>query len=227
MITPDLITRSSRRTLSLAILKDGQIVVKAPLKMSGSAIEKFVYEKQDWIKQKLAYIENNRRKYDDIISYSKFLLFGNRYDLKIANVKTIQTSKDEMCIFMPKTIPQDKLLIKLKSWYKKTARKILEERIDYISNLIKLQPNALKITDSKGRWGACNSKGNISFNFRVVMLEPAVIDYVIVHELCHLIEMNHSKKFWNIVNSFLPNAQELKNKIKEYSFLLGLFTNKM
>ena len=105
----------------------------------------------------------------------------------------------------------------------KMAKNILEERVSYISNLIKLRPNNMKITDSKGRWGACNSNGNISFNFRVVMLEPAVIDYVIVHELCHLIEMNHSKKFWGIVNSFLPNASELKHKIKDYGFLLGLY----
>ena len=227
MITPDLITRSNRKTLSLSILKDGQIIVKAPTKMSGSAIEKFIYEKQDWIKQKLAFIENNRQKYDDIISYKKFLLFGNRYELKLADVKTIQTSQTQMCIYMPKTVTQDKMFTKLKNWYKKTAKNILEERVNYISNLVKLQPNSIKITDSKGRWGACNSKGNISFNFRVVMLEPAVIDYVIVHELCHLVEMNHSKKFWSLVNSFLPNAPELKNKIKEYGFLLSLFSNKI
>ena len=226
MITPDLITRSNRRTLSLAILKDGKIVVKAPIKMSGEAIQKFIYEKQDWIKQKLAFIENNRQKFDEIISYSKFLLFGNRYELKLANVKTIQTSDSEMCIYIPKTVPEDKIHIKIKNWYKKTARSILEDRVKYISSIIKLKPNILKITDNKGRWGACNSKGTISLNFRVVMLEPAVIDYVIVHELCHLVEMNHSRKFWNLVNSFLPNASELKQRIKEYSFLLGLFNNK-
>ena len=227
MITPDLITRSNRRTLSLSILKDGQIVVKAPTKMSGGAIEKFVYEKQDWIKQKLAIIENNKQKFDDVITYKKFMLFGNRYDLKLSDVKTIQTSNNDMCIYMPKSIDQDKIYTKLKSWYKKMAKNTLEERLNYISNLIKLRPNNMKITDSKGRWGACNSKGNISFNFRVVMLEPAVIDYVIVHELCHLIEMNHSKKFWNLVNSFLPNAPELKQKIKDYGFLLELFNAKL
>lgn len=227
MITPDLVTRSNRRTLSLAVLKDGQIVVKAPLKMSMQSIERFVYEKQDWIKQKLALIENNRQKFDDVISYNKFLLFGNRYDLKLASVKNIQTSNSELCIYMPKNIAQEKIMSKIKNWYKKMAKSTLEERINYISGLIKIYPKSMKITDSKGRWGACNSKGNISFNFRVIMLEPAVIDYVIVHELCHLIEMNHSKKFWNIVNSFLPNAPELKEKIKEYSFLLTLFHNKV
>lgn len=226
MITPDLVSRSNRRTLSLSILKDGKIVVKAPLKMSNEAIAKFVYEKQDWIQEKLAFLHNNHQKFDDIINYKKFLLFGNRYELRFSNVKKIQTSADEMAIIVPKTIPEDKVLQKLKLWYKKYAKEILEQRLEYISNLMKIVPSAMKINDTKGRWGACNSRGVISFNFRVVMLEPSIIDYVIVHELCHLVEMNHSKKFWNLVYSFLPNAGAEKKKIKDYGFLLTLFTNK-
>ena len=223
MITPDLISRSNRKTLSLSILKDGQIVIKAPLKMSDDAIEKFVFEKQHWIRQKLAYIEHNKEKFDEVMNLKKFLLFGNEYTLKLANIKKIETSNNEMSIYVPNNIPEDKVFQKLKNWYKKIAKNILEERLNYICGIIKLKPNNFRISDSKGRWGACNSRGSISFNFRVVMLPPAVIDYVIVHELCHLIEMNHSKKFWDLVNSFLPNTNSLKQKIKEYSFLLSLY----
>jgi len=223
MITPDLITRSNRQTLSLSILKDGQVVVKAPLRMDNETISKFVREKQSWISEKLAFLQSNRQKFDDIISYKKFLLFGNRYDLKLSSVKKIQTSKEDMCIFMPKSTPEDKIFAKLKAWYKKQAKQILEERTAYLSSLIKIAPNSIRINDTKGRWGACNSKGQISFNFRVIMLEPQIIDYVIIHELCHLVEMNHSRRFWSLVSSFLPNAAIQKQKIKEYSFLLQLF----
>lgn len=222
MITPDLITRSNRKTLSLSILKDGQIVIKAPLKMSNETIQKFVYEKQKWIREKLAIIENNQTKYQEIISYQKFLLFGNRYSLKFADVKKIQTSSEEMVIYIPNNIPKEKVLSKLKAWYKKTAKTTLEQRLDYITKLIKLCPTSMKISDSKGRWGVCTSKGTISFNFRVIMLEPEIIDYVIIHELCHLVEMNHSKRFWNLVTSFMPSAPAQKQKIKEYSFLLSM-----
>lgn len=223
MITPDLITRSSRHTLSLSILKDGQVVVKAPLRMPREQIDKFVYEKQGWIREKLAFIEQNRQKYDDILSYKKFLLFGNQYSLRLADVKKIETSSEKMLILMPKTTPEEKILPKIKSWYKKQAKIILEERMEYICSRIKLAPTSMRISDSKGRWGACNSKGTISFNFRIIMLEPSIIDYVIVHELCHLVEMNHSKKFWTLVNTFLPSASASKMKIKEFGFLLGLF----
>lgn len=223
MITPDLISRSNRRTLSLSILKDGQIVVKAPLKMSNETISKFIFEKQSWIQEKLAFLHNNRQKFDNVLSYKKFLLFGNEYDIKLASVKKIQTSNDDMTILVPVQTPKDKIIPKLVQWYKKYAKTILEERVAYLSNIMKLTPTSLKITDTKGRWGACNSRGVISFNFRVVMLDPSIIDYVIVHELCHLVEMNHSQKFWNLVFSFLPSAKTTKQKIKEYGFLLTLY----
>jgi len=226
MITPDLITRSNRRTLSLSILKDGQIVIKAPLKMSREAINNFVYEKQNWIREKLAIIENNKQKYDQIINYKKFLLYGNQYSVKLSDIKKIEVNHAEQCIYIPTVTPSDKILSKLKSWYKKTAKTILEERVNYLSKLLKLAPNNIRISDSKGRWGACNTKGMVSFNFRVIMLEPAVIDYVIIHELCHLIEMNHSKRFWNLVIGFMPNAPTQKQKIKDFSFLLSLYNER-
>lgn len=209
--------------MSLAVLKDGQVVVKAPLRLSKESIDKFVFEKQDWIREKLAIIEGNRQKFDDIISYKKFLLFGNKYDLKLSAVKKIETAQDEMTIYMPSTTPSDKILPKLKTYFKKQAKIIIDERLNYLSSIMKLKPANVRISDSKGRWGACNSRGCISFNFRVIMLEPAIIDYVIVHELCHLVEMNHSKRFWGLVTNFLPNASVSKNKIKEYGFLLSLY----
>ena len=84
----------------------------------------------------------------------------------------------------------------------------------------------MKISDSSGRWGSCSSKGVICFNWRVIMLPPTIIDYVIIHELCHLVEMNHSKKFWRQVETFLPNTPKLKEAIKEYGFLLSMFRDK-
>ena len=111
----------------------------------------------------------------------------------------------------------------MKLWYKKVAKKVLGDRLAYVESRLKLKSKSMRITDSKGKWGSCNSFGTIVFNWRVVMLPPDLIDYVIVHELCHLVEMNHSKKFWAIVERFLPKSPVLKKNIKEYGFLLGLF----
>ena len=221
MITPDYIERSNRRTLSLSVLKDGNVVVKAPINMRDETINRFVEEKQDWIRSKLFMINKTISKFDDVVHYKQFLLYGNRYTLLLDNVKKIETN-DNFQIVIPNKTEPDKILKTMKSWYKKVAKQVLAERLAFIESRIKLKSNAFRIGDSKGRWGSCNSRGVICLNFRVIMLPPAIIDYVIVHELCHLVEMNHSKNFWNLVSRFLPNVQQLKKSIKEYGFLLGL-----
>lgn len=224
MITPDYIEWSKRKTLSLSVMKDGNVVVKAPIGMRNETINHFVEEKQAWIRDKLFLINKTKVKFDDVVHYQRFLLYGNKYSLILDNVKKIETN-DKFQIIMPQKIEREKILKTLKNWYKKIAKQILEDRLKFIESRIKLKSSLLRISDSKGRWGSCNSKGVITFNFRVIMLPPAIIDYVIIHELCHLVEMNHSKNFWKLVETFLPKAPELKMSIKEYGFLLSLFNN--
>lgn len=224
MITPDYIERSNRKTLSLSVLKDGSVVVKAPIRMRDETINKFVEDKQNWIREKLLLVNKTKDKFEDIVTYRKFLLYGNRYSLLLSDVKRIETN-DKFQIVIPKRTEPEKILKVLKTWYKKVAKQILEDRLKFIESRIKLKSSLLRIGDSKGRWGSCNSKGVICLNFRVIMLPPAIIDYVIIHELCHLVEMNHSKNFWKLVETFLPNVENLKNAIKEYSFLLNIFSN--
>lgn len=222
MIAPDLILKSKRKTLSLCVMKDGKVIVKAPTRAKQQDIDKFIYEKQAWLSEKLAIITSNRTAYDDIINYQKFLYLGQRYSLKSDSSNKI-TINDEFNILIPSKIEQGNLPKKLKDWYKKQAKQILKTRTGEISNKVKLYPVDIKISDSKGRWGACNSKNVISYNWRVVMLPPDIIDYVILHELCHMVEFNHSKKFWELVCTLMPSAKLRKNKIKEYSFLLDMF----
>ena len=222
MITPDYIERSNRRTLLLTVLKNGAVVVKAPISMKEETINRFVAEKQEWIKSKLFMHQKTVSKFEDVIKYKKFLLYGNKYTIVLDSVKRIETN-EKFQIIMPSKIEPEKILKTLKAWYKKVAKQVLSERLAFVENKIKLKSNSFRIGDSKGRWGSCNSRGAICLNFRVLMLPPALIDYVIVHELCHLVEMNHSKNFWKLVTSFLPNVDKLKSAIKEYGFLLGLY----
>lgn len=224
MITPDYIERSNRKTLSLLVMKDGTVVVKAPIRMKDDLVNKFVEDKQDWIRSKLMLVSKAKNKFEDVMEYRKFLLYGNKYSLFLSDVKHIETN-EKFQIVIPKKTEPDKILKVLKSWYKKVAKQILEERLEFLEGRIKLKSSMLKIGDSKGRWGSCNSKGVICLNFRVIMLPPPIIDYVIVHELCHLVEMNHSKNFWKLVETFLPETENLKSQIKEYSFVLSLFSN--
>ena len=147
MITPDYIERSNRRTLSLSVLKDGNVVVKAPINMKDEVINHFIEEKQDWIKSKLLLITKTISKFDDIVHYKKFLLYGNRYSLVLDNVKKIEANNFQ--IIMSNKITPDKILKNLKLWYKKIAKQVLSERLAYIESRIKLKSSSFRIGDSK------------------------------------------------------------------------------
>ena len=222
MIVPDYIERSKRKTLSLTVLKSGVVLVKAPLTLSDEKINRFVEEKQNWIREKLASVKETNNKFEDVLSFQKILLYGNKYQVIRADVKQIQ-SGGGFNLYVPAKLEREKLTKAISMWYKKLAKKVLEERLRFIENKINLKSNSFKINDSRGRWGSCNSYGNIILNYRVIMLPPAIIDYVIVHELCHLLELNHSKRFWENVARFLPNYELHKKNIKEYGFLLNMF----
>lgn len=222
MIIPDFIERSNRKTLSLSVMKDGAVCVKAPINMREEVINKFIEDKQDWIRSKLSFINSTRDKFAEVISLEKFLVYGNKYSLIPYEGKKIKTS-DNFEILVPQNVTGEKLLRQIKSWYKKAAKEVLAARINVIAKQVNLMPSEIKIGDSRGRWGSCNSKGVIVINFRVLMLPPAIIDYVLVHELCHLKEMNHSKNFWNLVGSIYPTYEKAKKAIKEYGFLLNLY----
>lgn len=222
MIVPDYIERSKRKTLSLTVLKNGSVIVKAPISMRDEIINRFVEDKQHWIREKLASIKETQNKFEDVISLNKCLIYGNKYLVKKADVKQVQTGAN-FEILIPNKLEGEKLVKNLATWYKKLAKKVLAERLSFIENRINLKSSSFKIGDSRGRWGSCNSYGNIIINYRVVMLPPAIIDYVLVHELCHLVEMNHSKRFWETVEKFLPNFELQRKAIKEYGFLLNMF----
>ena len=94
------------------------------------------------------------------------------------------------------------------------AKQIAQERIDYFNQFYKFRYNKVFIKDQKTRWGSCSSKGNLSFNYRIAVLAKELQDYLIVHELCHLKQFNHSKEFWNLVQQTIPNYRELHAKLK-------------
>ncbi len=220
---PDLIQRENRKTLVLTIMKDGRVVVKAPNKMSKDLIDKFVVEKQKWIESKLFLIRNTYEEFEDCINYKKILLYGEKYEICVGNTKRVVCDTKHKKLILPKCGSIQNALIKIKQWYKVNAKNILVSRVSHISKLIKITCNDIKISNAKSKWGACNSKKNISLNWRIVMLPPEIIDYVIIHELSHIKEMNHSQKFWNTIAMFLPSYPVLRKRLKKYSFALELY----
>ncbi len=103
----------------------------------------------------------------------------------------------------------------LEKWYRKEALSFIEERAEEFAAKLSVHFETIRIKDQKSRWGSCSSKGNLNFNWRIIMAPEPVCDYVIIHELCHLVYMDHSVNFWNLVESMCPEYRQYKKWLKE------------
>lgn len=102
----------------------------------------------------------------------------------------------------------------LELWLRDQARRLIEDRLKEYSGIIGVEYNSIRIKDTKSRWGSCSSKGNLNFSWRIVMAPKEVMDYVIIHELCHLKHMNHSKEFWETVGQYMPDYEKHKDWLR-------------
>jgi predicted metal-dependent hydrolase len=110
--------------------------------------------------------------------------------------------------------------------YKKQARTLVLERLEFYKNIYTVggynfKVGRISIRNQKTRWGSCSKAGNLNFNYRIALLPPALADYVVVHELCHIGEFNHSRSFWNLVAVACPNYREIRNELKKKRFSLN------
>ncbi len=122
------------------------------------------------------------------------------------------------------TPAEARLLETYEKRYRKAARLRMEERTAFFHKITGGSYTSITIRDQKTRWGSCSSSGTLSFNYRLIFAPPAILDYVVVHELCHLTHMNHSKDFWNMVESVLPDYKERRQWLKEHGQELNLLT---
>lgn len=214
--------RSNRKTISIVINKDAQVVVKAPNRVSQKYIDDFVSSKQDWVQKNIKKMEviaeqRQPKKYD---GGEVFMLFGKEYMMCISSAdKKINIIDDR--IYFPLAYMDDpkKHMVK---WYKGIAKKYLVKRTEQIASQLNLHPNKIKITSADKRWGSCSSKKNINFSYKLIMANEMAIDYVIIHELCHLLYMNHSRLYWNSVEKIMPDYKHYKKYLKanEFKFIL-------
>lgn len=222
MVTPDLIIRSYRKSLSITVTKDAELVVHAPKKLNMNDILKYIAEKEHWIVAKQKEIQDKLNINKSVIDYNEFLFFGKKYKTqKINGLKKVELAKD--AILVPNFDNNINILKKLKNWYITISSKILLERLNYFSDIMQIDYASFKITNCKTRWGSCDSQRNIKLNYRLIMLPHAAIDFVIIHELSHILEFNHSKNFYKIIQTIMPNYKIQQRVLKEYDYVLRLF----
>lgn len=134
--------------------------------------------------------------------------------------ETYQRVMENAC--PPLTAEQEKQLVLAEKKFRKAAKEYIPQRVAYYQKYTGGSYTSITIRDQKSRWGSCSSRGTLSFNYRLMLAPPEILDYVVVHELCHLSHMNHSKEFWLMVESILPDYRTSKRYLKEHGHELTL-----
>jgi hypothetical protein len=222
-----LLIRSKRRkkTISLQIKEDGTTVVYAPYRTPIGEIDKFFNEKKKWLWKK---IEEREKKLKEIkpkeyLNGELFSYLGRPYQLKIEDKSdgcdslTFSTSAGQFVLVRDKVHQGRALFLE---WYKKRSREYIEEIVNDYSQALGLNPSGLRIGNALCRWGSCSSNNNLSFSWRLIMAPCSVIGYVVVHELAHIKEKNHSMRFWSLVAKTIPDYKEQRLWLKENGHLL-------
>lgn len=221
------VAKSKRKSLSIAIQPDGRILVKAPLFISDGEIIKWVKSKTAWIVRQRAKVleqqEANPPKH--FKTGETFFYLGQEYELEVrmseSRAKMAGIADDKILLFS-KTDDEAAVQKILVDWYIKQAKSWIGKRVRFYAGQMDEAYNNITIKNQKKRWGSCSSAGNLNFNWRLILAPPEVIDYVVVHELCHLKQMNHSKEFWSEVEKVLPDYKVRKKWLDENGVKLYL-----
>jgi len=186
-------------------------------------IEKFVLRSLPWINktQRLArktYVPSVKNKFVD---GEGFLYLGERYKLLISDTGDTPLSfTGKEFLLRRQYLPEARE--RFIFWYRNQALETLEQRVVLYGVPAGLKHSRIKISHARKRWGSCNSKGVLNFSWRLIMAPMKVVDYVVVHELAHILEHNHSKKFWDVVRIILPQYQQARAWLKQNQHQLVL-----
>lgn len=215
MIKDYTIKYSKRKTMGLYITKNAAIEVRVPLGTSNKIIKEFVKNHQDWISEHHGTVEKQvqERENFQLKFGAKLLFLGNSFPL--VPVDKMATGFDGERFYAYKCLEPEELKSNQVRIYRTLAKQVIDHNVQELSMHMGLKPRAVKINGAKSRWGSCSSAGNLNFSWYLVMAEEMTIRYVVVHELAHLIEMNHSKNFWQIVEQVLPNYKQEREKLKK------------
>ncbi|MDR0383789.1 MAG: M48 family metallopeptidase [Christensenellaceae bacterium] len=222
MLDPRNIIRSKRKNLSLLVNSKGELIVRAPIGYPDSRIFAFIKQKEIWIAKKQEQIRSNSYLNQNVANYNTYLFLGVELNPIISNeVKKITLRNNDMLI--PAKYPQEKIFGKIEKHFRKVSNDIIVDRCLYYEQQLRLTPSKIVINNNKTRWGVCTNQGLIGINWRAVCLPPNLLDYIIVHEFCHLLEFNHTKAFWGVVNKILPDWKARRTHLKHLNWILSLF----
>lgn len=209
------IVHSHRRSLALQIERDGTVIVKAPHLIPKRFIDQFILEHQDWIDKHSQKIKSAKLSRAE----DEYLYLGKKVIFNPGNYTAI-TIQEEKLLF-----PQSLLFRKnkeLSNWYINEARRIITQQVEKYAVLMNTEYKEITFSDTRSQWGRCTSDNRLQFSWRLVMSPFLVLNYVVIHELAHTMEKNHSQLFWMKVRNFNPSYRQQIKWLKDHGATLTL-----
>ena len=219
-MTPYRVRRSRRKTIAIHILPDGQVEVRAPLRTSPKFLDRFVQEKAEWIEKASTEARKRHEKRQAFILKDGCLLryMGDKLPLVCCEIE--KPLFDKECFYVPEGFAEEKIKEAIVKLYRSEAKRVLNEKVHYFAEQMHARPTNVKINSARTRWGSCSGTNSLNFSWKLIMAPERAIDYVVIHELAHTFEHNHSAAFWNIVAAFMPDYKMQQSILKELGILL-------
>ena len=222
--TFELIHRTNKKIkrISLALENKNEIIIKTPLKFPSHKIKEIAYEYKDWILRSIAKVP--AKNSFDFVSGGVVPFLGVNYPMQLVineNMKNVRfTFNDEVFTveYNENCSAYENFIEGLKLFYKFNAQKIIDPMFDEWTYKTQFFPNEIGYRYAKGRWGSCSGVNNISINYKLLQFDKKAIEYVVLHELCHIQEKNHSKKFWDLVSFYMPDYKQVEITLKSKLF---------
>ena len=221
---PIEIIRTERSKSASIEIEDDTVKVTVPQNLSDLRIEELIKNRTVWIRQKLKIqTETIRPKDKEYVNGETFSYLGRNYRLKCLSggsggsgeakltngYLTVWLTKDASGAAVGGCVRQS-----LQQWYQARALEKLKEKTKRYSAILGVSPQSVGVKEYKARWGSCSSSGDVTYNWRIIMAPHHIVDYIVVHELCHLLEHNHGPKYWKHVQNVVPNYKECREWLK-------------
>lgn len=219
-----------RRTVQIRIVPPSAVEVAAPSGLPQREIENLLRKRAGWITTQLSRLERQAANpiNSSLEDGAELLYLGHPRRLAIttsaAKRPKVILEGDLLTVCLPEAPEQDKIGMlqgALHKWYIRSSTELLAERTAYWAQEIGVRPGRISIRDQKTRWGSASTRGNVNYNWRIVMAPPETVDYLVVHELCHIKVPNHSATFWLLVSQSVPDYKKHRAWLRQHGNLLS------
>lgn len=221
---PYRIRRSkSRQTVAVTVEPDEGVVLVAPVDTDVPRLDQVVQQKAAWILDKLRHVGglDDAPCEREFVSGESFWYLGRTYRLKVIEsdrADSVVLDDDRLVVALPQTLGDDDQarLVRghIESWYTDAAETLLRDRVAHWAERSGLRPESVMIRAQKKRWASCDSQGNLRLNWRIIQAPQSLIDYIIVHELAHLRHKDHTKTFWSLLGTHMPDYEARKEELR-------------